>query len=129
MVKKLFSMAMVLAAFVAGSAALGAAETSVTGKVGDAMCGARHMMDDAAACTRGCVKKGSDYALLVDDKVYTLKTTKDDLKAALDKLAGQQATVKGDVSGNTIQVTAVVAANKGHSLHGLLQLLCRQCAG
>ena len=35
------------------------------------------MMKDAAACTKACVDKGSDYALVVGDKVYTLKTSTD----------------------------------------------------
>lgn len=99
-----------LAAFAVGATAVSAAETTLTGKVGDAMCGMKHAMANEAACTRGCVKKGSDYALIVKDKAYTLKASKDDLKAALDKLAGQEVTIKGDLSGTTIQVTSVVAA-------------------
>jgi hypothetical protein len=44
-----------------------------TGTVSDAMCGAKHMMEgDDAACLRACVQKGSKYALVVGDKVYTL---------------------------------------------------------
>lgn len=109
-VKTQFTVWGLLAALAVGAAALRAAETTVTGKVGDAMCGAKHMMDNDAGCTRGCVKKGSDYALIVKDQVYTLKTTKDDIKTALDKLAGQQATVKGELNGNTIQVALVTAA-------------------
>ena len=46
-----------------------------TGVVSDNMCGKQHMANDksAAQCTRECVKAGSDYALVVGDKVYTLK--------------------------------------------------------
>jgi len=36
---------------------------TVTGQVSDAMCGAKHQ-GDPAQCTRGCVKKGSKYALV-----------------------------------------------------------------
>ena len=78
------------------------------GKVSDAMCGAKHMAKDksAADCTRECVKSGSDYALVVGEKVYTLKGN----AADLDKYAGEQVTVKGTVSGNTITAESVTAA-------------------
>lgn len=81
-----------------------------TGEVSDAMCGAKHMMDNKAECTRDCVSKGSNYALVVGDKVYTLRTSD---KAALDELnslAGQNAKVTGTADGDTIEVKKVVAA-------------------
>jgi hypothetical protein len=82
-----------------------------TGTVSDAMCGAKHMMEgDDAACLRACVQKGSKYALVVGNKVYTLdakdKTTLD----KLDKLSAAKATVKGEVEGDTIEVSSVAAA-------------------
>ena len=80
-------------------------EQSLTGTVSDAMCGAKHS-GDAATCTRGCVKKGSAYALVVGDKVYTLKGGEKDL----DKMAGQKATVTGTVDGDKVTVTSVKAA-------------------
>ena len=82
----------------------------VTGTVGDAMCGTKHMMaGDEAGCTRACVQKGSDYALIVKEKVYKLKAN-DAAKADLDKLAGKTAKVVGDLNGDTIQVSSVQAA-------------------
>ena len=81
-----------------------------TGEVSDSMCGAKHMMDNKAECTRTCVSKGSNYALVVGDKVYTLNTTS---KAALDQLntlAGEQAKVTGSVNGDAIDVSKVSAA-------------------
>jgi hypothetical protein len=88
-----------------------AKEVKVTGTVGDAMCGTKHMMKgDDAGCTQGCVKKGSDYALIIKDKVYTLKTASDEMKTQLDKLAGHRANIEGDQDGDTIQVTSVRAA-------------------
>ena len=91
--------------------ALGAGKSeSFTGVVSDAMCGAKHMMDGDAACTRACVKKGSAYALVVGEKVYALHT---DDKAALDqldKLAGEKATITGIASEETIEVSKVAAA-------------------
>jgi hypothetical protein len=81
---------------------------TLTGKVSDAMCGAKHMMSgDAAECTRACVKNGSKYALVVGDKVYTLDA-KD--KASLDKLnelADKSAKVQGTVNGDTVEVSSV----------------------
>ncbi len=82
-----------------------AKEASFTGVVSDAMCGAKHMMEgSAAACTRACVSKGSKYALVVGDKVYTLEGGDG---AMLDKLAGQNAKVTGTAQGDTIQVKSV----------------------
>ena len=101
----------VAAAVLLGGAAMSAKATTMTGEVGDAMCGVKHMMgDDHAACTRDCVKEGSDYALIVKDKAYTLKTSDDKLKSELDKLAGKNATIAGDLDGDTIQVTSVQPA-------------------
>ena len=82
-----------------------------TGTVSDAMCGAQHMMaGDAASCLRTCVDKGSKYALVVGDKVYTLETKDKASSDALYKLAGQQARVKGEANGDSIVVESVAAA-------------------
>ena len=99
------------AALAFGVALAGAKATTMTGEVGDAMCGVKHMMDgDPAGCTRDCVKEGSDYALIVKDKAYKLKTSSADVKGQLDKLAGKSATVSGELDGDTIQVTSVQPA-------------------
>ena len=83
---------------------------SLTGKVSDTMCGAKHVMAgmSEADCTRECTKAGSDYALVVGDKVYVLKGD----KAAFDKFAGQEATVTGKVTGMTIEASSINAAKK-----------------
>jgi hypothetical protein len=99
--------------FAVGGATLGADETTLTGKVGDAMCGVKHAMADEVACTDACVKKGSDYALIVDNKAYTLKTSDGKVKADLAKLAGKLAEVKGDVNGNVVTVASVKAGTAG----------------
>jgi hypothetical protein len=84
---------------------------SYTGTVSDAMCGAKHAMaGDDAACTRACIGKGSKYALVVGEKVYTLETSDKAALATLDKQAGAKATVTGTEKGDTITVTAVTAA-------------------
>ncbi len=83
---------------------------TLTGKVSDAMCGAKHMNGTPADCTRACVKQGSKYALVVGDKVYTLETSDKAALDNLDKLAGENAKVTGALTGDTIQVSAVNAA-------------------
>ncbi len=60
-------MVALMGAFALGGATLGADEMTLTGTVGDAMCGVKHMMDDAKGCTKGCVMKGSAYALIVEE--------------------------------------------------------------
>ncbi len=81
-----------------------------TGTVSDAMCGAKHMSGSPADCTRTCVKQGSKYALVVGDKVYTLTASDKAALDNLDKLAGENAKVTGTLSGDTIQVSTVAAA-------------------
>jgi hypothetical protein len=65
------------------------------------------MMPDksAAECAKECAKDG-DYALVVGDKVYTLKGHKEEL----EKMAGNNATVTGTVKGTTVEVATVTAA-------------------
>jgi hypothetical protein len=96
-----------VSAFAVGGATLRAATMSLNGTVADAKCGAKHAMKDAAACTKACVDKGSDYALVVGTKVYTLKTTSDKDKMELGKLAGKMAMVMGDVTGDNVMVKSV----------------------
>jgi hypothetical protein len=93
---------------VSASAAKG---KSYTGTVSDSMCGAKHAMPgDDASCTRTCVSKGSKYALVVGDKVYTLETSDKDALATLDKQAGAKVTVTGTEKDSTITVSSVKAA-------------------
>ncbi len=81
-----------------------------TGKISDAMCGANHMMaGEASACARACINKGSKYALVVGDKVYTLDTSDKTALSELDKLADKQAKITGQVSGDAIAVSSVAA--------------------
>lgn len=82
-----------------------------TGKISDAMCGANHMMSgEASECVRVCVRKGSKYALVVGDKVYTLESSDKNTLDQLDKLADQQAKVTGQASGDSIAVLSVAGA-------------------
>jgi hypothetical protein len=107
---KLSSATLFLTLLLAAAAFAAKAQT-FTGTVTDAMCGAAHMMEgDTAACLRTCVNKGSKYALLVGDKVYTLDSSNPATLDALAKLAAQKATVKGTVDDDTIAVSSVSPA-------------------
>jgi hypothetical protein len=93
------------------AAAASAKANTYTGTVSDAMCGAKHAMPgDDAGCTRACVSKGSKYALVVGDKVYTLDTSDKAALATLDKQAGAKATVTGTEKDGTISISSVKAA-------------------
>jgi hypothetical protein len=82
-------------------------QVNLTGTISDSMCGAKHMMNgDDPKCVRSCIKNGSQYALIVDDKVYVLQGWNEEL----DKLAGQKATVTGTVHDAALQVVSVKPA-------------------
>jgi hypothetical protein len=103
-------LTLVLGAGLLLPSAFAAKGKTFTGKVSDAMCGAKHQMaGDDASCTRACVSKGAKYALVVGDKVYTLDTNDKAALATLDKQAGADATVTGTANGDTIAVTSVKA--------------------
>jgi hypothetical protein len=104
-----------VAVFVLGAVAMAgvglqAASMTLGGTMSDAKCGAKHAMKDAAACTKACVDKGSDSALVVGDKVYMLSTSSTEAKADLAKLAGKTAKVTGDVAGEKVMVKTVAGA-------------------
>ena len=83
-----------------------------TGTVGDALCGIEHSMPvSSVECIRQCIGKGSRYALIVGDKVYTLDTSDEAALATLEKQAGAKVVVTGTATedGKTIVVTAVKA--------------------
>jgi hypothetical protein len=91
-------------------AAMAAGKQTLTGEVGDAMCGAKHMEGTPAECTRTCVSHGSKYALVVGDKIYALNTSDKTVLALLDQQAGKKATVTGTINGAEIDVSKAVAA-------------------
>jgi hypothetical protein len=98
----------ILASFALTSVPLFAQPQQLRGTVTDAMCGRKHMMKNASAaeCTRACVKAGSDFALAVGDKLYTLKGE----KARIDKFAGANVVVTGDVEGSIVTVKDIKPA-------------------
>jgi hypothetical protein len=85
-------------------------EKTLTGVVGDAMCGPTHTMKGKsdAECTRACIKEGSKYALIVGKNVYTLEGH----EAELDKYAGQKVVVTGAVNGESVGVKSVAPAKQ-----------------
>jgi len=89
--------------------ALVARKQTFTGEIGDAMCGRKHMDGTAAECTRTCVAHGSNFALIVGEKIYILQTSDKSVLAALDKEAGKIATVTGVLTDDTIEVSSVAA--------------------
>jgi hypothetical protein len=91
-------------------AAMAAGKQTLTGEVGDAMCGTKHMEGTPAECTRTCVSHGSKYALVVGDKIYALNTSDKTVLALLDQQAGKKATVTGTINGTEIDVSKAVAA-------------------
>jgi hypothetical protein len=103
--------AVIVGATLTVSSAFAATGKTFTGTVSDSMCGVKHAMPgDDAGCTRACISKGSKYALVVGDKVYTLDTNDKDALATLDKQAGAKATVTGTDKDNIITVKSVTAA-------------------
>jgi hypothetical protein len=102
----------VWASLVASIPAVAAGKATLTGEVGDAMCGAKHMPGEGtpAECTRSCVAHGSKYALVVGDKIYILETSDKAVLALLDQQAGKKATITGSVNGTSIEVSSAVAA-------------------
>src|SRR6266849_1936486 len=102
------SVAFVAAGLMLATLAIAQGAKTLTGTVSGAMCGKTHMMQGARAakCTRECVKAGAEYALVVGDKVYTLAGD----KAEIDKFAGANVVVKGKLSGSTVTVESIKAA-------------------
>jgi len=104
--KKMLACLMLLTALCAMPAM--AATTTLTGMITDDMCGAKHMMPGKpdAVCTRACVKRGAHFAVLVNDKLYLLSGK----SSEVDALAGEKATVSGQLNGSTLTVSSIAAA-------------------
>jgi hypothetical protein len=94
-----------------GAISLGAALAASSASAAKPQTFTKHTMDgDELSCLRTCIQRGSKYDLVVGDKVYVLDTKDESSSGALDKLAGQHATVKGEVNGDAIEVKSVAAA-------------------
>ncbi|HEY6358241.1 MAG TPA: hypothetical protein VIX35_08345, partial [Vicinamibacterales bacterium] len=78
-----------------------------TGTVSDAMCKGMHNGKDAKQCTADCVKNGSKYVLVVDEKtIYNIDNQK---FKDLPKFAGDTAVVTGTIKDDTITITKMAA--------------------
>lgn len=97
--------------FAAGQSVEPAAQGNYSGMVTDEHCGAKHDKypgKSASECARMCALNGSKYVLLSGDAVYTL-SGKD---IALDKFAGERATITGTLQGTNLSVISVVAEHR-----------------
>jgi len=101
-----------------GSRSTANSEKILTGVVSDALCGRKHAMagKSAAECTRECVRRGSQHALIVGPELYILEGGSAD---KLDELAGATVLVSGTVQGDTIRVKSITpqSARPSHSKH------------
>ncbi|MGH9472471.1 MAG: hypothetical protein ACRD2H_12990 [Terriglobales bacterium] len=96
--KKLLAVLTLVASF---SLLATAAEVTLRGKVGDAMCGAKNT---SVACVTKCLNGGGTAVLVSRNKVYKVSNP-DELKA----YAGQSVVVKGSLEGDTLTVSSVKA--------------------
>ena len=82
------------------------------GVISDAICGRKHAMagKSDAECTRECVRRGSQHALIVGEKVYILEGGPAD---KLNEFAGVRVVVSGTVQGETNRVESVVVEASG----------------
>jgi hypothetical protein len=103
-----FSVLGLLLAAALSLAAPGKDAQTFAGSIGDSMCGAKHSMGGSDKdCTLECVKGGSKYILIdPSGKIYQLSDQKKP-----EQFAGAKVKVTGTLSGDTITVTSIVAAN------------------
>jgi hypothetical protein len=82
-------------------------QVTLTGTVTDSMCGAKHMRSgDDAKCARACLKDGSQYALLVNQKLYPLNGKGEEL----DGQASQKVTVTGALDATGLEIASLKSA-------------------
>jgi hypothetical protein len=89
-----------------------AADGSLTGWISDSQCGAKGANAKAGECTTKCVKEhGAKYVFVndADKKVYAI-----DAQDQVAPHAGHHVTVKGNVEGDSIKLSAIeMAPEKG----------------
>ncbi len=104
--KSLFRLFLLAAVLTLVASFASAATQTLTGLLTDDMCGKKHTMMPGktdSECVRACVKSGSNYALLVGDKLYLLKGDTN----RFDQLAGKKVKVSGDVNGSALSVSSI----------------------
>ena len=99
---KKVSLVITLGAMFAGA---GLAET-LSGTVGDSMCGAKHEAAAASdvACIKKCVKGGASPIIISDGKVYQISAGS---QAKVMSMLGDKVTVNGKIDGDTIEIASV----------------------
>lgn len=106
MKKYLLSGALVL--FMSASFAFKGGDVHLKGVIEDSTCAASGTQmtpkDSRVACVKKCIKGGATAVLVVDGKVYKIANQK-----AVLKYAGENVSVDGSVTGDTIQVTKIAA--------------------
>ena len=107
-----FRIATIAAATLFLAAVSLAADTSLTGWISDSKCGAKGANAKAGECTTKCVKEhGAKYVFVndADQKVYAI-----DAQDQVAAHAGHHVTVKGNVEGDSIKLSAIeMAPEKG----------------
>ena len=87
-----------------------------TGEISDSACGASHAkmlaehgkdLKTNRDCTLACIKGGSKYVLVSEGKVYQISNQS---YGDLQKNAGLNVKVTGDMKGDTITVTKIASA-------------------
>lgn len=95
-----------------GAISMSAAEQTWTGKISDSNCGAMHKsaaehggkaMTDRQ-CAQACIKGGATYVFVNDSTVYKIENQD---FAGLPVHAGHTVTLKGEMKGNTINVSSI----------------------
>jgi len=83
-------------------------DQTLTGTVGDALCGREHSMPGTPVdCIRECIGKGGRYSLIVADKVYVLETKDQALLDTLEKESGLRVKITGTDNGKTFLLKTV----------------------
>jgi len=94
------------------SAGVGKSPDTWVGRISDSVCGARHMSSEdgkpltARDCTLACVRKGAQYVLIAEGRVYTLVPGGVDLS----RYAGRGVRLTGVLAGETITISTVRTA-------------------
>jgi hypothetical protein len=101
MKKYLFTLALTLCVLISNAADKG----SWTGVISDDHCGVKKANAEHAECAKQCIAGGKTMVLVVGNKMYKISDPK-----KLEEYIGKKVTVKGDLKGDTIEVTGVEKA-------------------
>jgi hypothetical protein len=88
--------------------AVAAMAEDMTGFIGDSKCKHDGSTAKDVACTKGCIKKGSDAVFVSEGKV--LKIDADSMEKA-KAMAGEKVTIDGTVNGDTVTINSIKKAS------------------